>query len=440
MKAYSLAFQERTKTWQAKVRKPDGSGWKTKWLPKQFNRSMEIDATAWLINWIQDWHQSFGMISPKNHSIKVGAKTIALLADRWLQLRTNDPSTKPNTLHGLKLSMKNWILDNEKFPHASIQHLDLETEFTVPVLRAWILSIGGSKSSKLAHIGALRSFFRQCIEEEWINPEMQNPMDKPAIRKMVKDIATNHRIKKEVSFLTASQTMTLLTGKVDEYRLMRYWMALGTGMRDHEIQALTWNDVVLDDEIPYVNVKSQLDIIGHGPCQSYESLTDQGWSKDKIKSSKQAVSSLPKYGSVRLIPLVPALVQRLKAWQAQGWRKYVGRKPTSSDPIFARSNISLRAGACAGDFCFSESANLFRKDLERNGLPTESNGLPLVFHSLRHTTASLMANAGVQDATIGEILGHSAKSVTRGSYVARQLKAPYEALLTLPFARISATA
>lgn len=435
MKQYSMHWNQAQEVWVAKVRKPDGSGWTTKWIPKEFGRGKEIDATAWLISWIQEWTSTFGTIAIKNYNVPAGKKTIKLLGPKWIELRYKDTGTKPNTLRGLEVSLKNWILDNEKFPHVSIQDIDMETGFTVQVMREWIESLSGSKSTKLQQIGTLKSLFRGCLEEEWINPEMANPLDKPAIKKVIKTISTNHRIQKLVSYLTPEQTNRLLysdTPDIPDFRRLRYWVAVCTGMRDHEIQALTFEDLFLKEDIPHAMVSKQLDKIGNGPVVSYEKLADQGLSKDEIAKSKYAIVSLPKYGSVRLIPLHPELVKRLIGWQQKGFKNYVGRQPRVTDPVFPRSNISLKDNQEAGSFCFSMSAKLFRQDLKRLGLPAESNGLPLVFHSLRHTTASLLSEVGVYDALIGEILGHKARSVTRSSYVAKQLGAAYKAILELP--------
>lgn len=438
-KSYSLHFNSARKTWIAKFKKWNGE-WGTKFLPKQFQRPHGIEAERYLISWLAEYNVS-GATSVKPTT--QAAKSIALLSDRWLEMRERDQDTTMNTLRGFKLSMKNWILDNPSFPHHSIQNLDVESELTVQELKSWIDSLKGAPASRIQHINTLSSFFNDCISMNWLDENMANPLDKPAMRKEVQKIKRRKTEEKVISHMTVEQVETLLTQKhkhLSDYRRLRYLLALTAGLRDHEVQGLTWQDI--DFKQKTLTINKQLAKRGSLPLLRIRDLEAKGMSKVEVFKLPNALAGKPKsYSSNRTLPLHPLTLEALKAWQQKGWKNYVGKAPNQADPLFPRGRGAAMGNGNIGqpgDFCFSESAGLVREDLERLELPTtftdSTKGITinLDFHSLRHTFSHLLELAGADEAQIGVLLGHAPRNVVRSNYLSKNMKVFRDLVERLP--------
>lgn len=421
MSNYSIKFNETRKVWIAKFRKLDGT-WGTKFLPKTFLRAAALDAERWLISWLAEYQKS-GVAEVLPTTVK--GNTIAFLAPKWLKHRYEDQDTAPNTYNGFKSAINNWVLDNPKFTHHSIQNLDIETELTVGELRTWILSLKGMNSTKIDKINCIKSFFNDCIGMEWLNPDMANPIDKPAIKKLYKSLQKTRTEDAVIAHLSQEHVATLLTGHhqfLSDYRRLRYLIAITAGLRDHEVQGLTWSDINWTDRT--INVNKQLAKIGHAPLLHYKDLQD-GMTKDAIMQLPNAIAAKPKsFKSKRIVPLHPLTAAATKWWFEKGWKLYTGQAPSKDSPVFPRGK-GKNAGRLdignPGDFCFSESASLVRSDLLRLDLPATYEGENIDFHALRHTFSHLLESIGADDAQVGVLLGHSGKSVARNNYLAKNM-------------------
>lgn len=436
MDNWTLTYIE-GRAWKAQVRKPDGSGWTSKWIPTHFTKNQPLEAERWLISWYEIWQKSLGRARVVNRLVELKDLTLSYMAPKWLELRFQHRGTALNTYQGFQNSLKNWILDNPKrgktgellFPHTSIENLNLETDFTIPVLREWIYSLQGEEKSKIQHIRTLKVFFNDCIKQEWVDSEMLNPFDKPAIKEILVEMAKSSREEHITTHLTVEQAQTLLTGfhaRLTDYRRMRYLVALTTGLRDHEIQGLIWADI--DATHHTLSCTRQLVHGGPKPFQQYEKLPN----KEAIKTCSNALTKNPKKNSKREFPLHPLLKAALPVWK-KAWKAYAGRSPMADDPIFPRENRSLNNGAVAGDFCVSDSPELLRLDLERLDLPTTFKGIDLVFHSLRHTFSTILEATGLDDAKIGVLLGHGSRSTARSNYIGQNLELYRGLIAGLPF-------
>lgn len=434
---YTIKWNDKAAAFIARCEKPDGSGWHTKQIPKAFDRSKEVNAIHWFIDWYNSYIKTYGINVP-SHNVSPATKTLNTLSARWIEYRYNDSGTKPNTLHGLSSSMNNWIKDNPSFPHESIQNLNLEKDFAPAILIKWLLSIRCSGSSLLQHAGTLRSFFADATALGWIEIAT-NPMDNPAIKKVISNTQSRISDDKIITVLNEETVNVLLTGvcsKINDYRRIRYLVAVSTGMRDHEIQALTFNDIYLDgssENIPYIDVNKQLDKRGTKAFSKYEQLVSR-YSKNEIASFEGAIMANPKKNSKRLIPLHPLTVAALRYWKETGWKLYVsGNAPDGDDPVFPVGGTHFnRSSSVPGNFAMSDSADLIRQDLERLQLPTTYKDKDIVFHSLRHTFSTLLANADVSEARISVMLGHLASSTAAKHYVAKELRQFYASVLLLP--------
>lgn len=420
---YTMKYNPKAGCFVAKVRKPSG-GWATKWLPKTFAPHQEYQAQQHLIGWLASFYAN-EKTAPNVIPIKK-VKSIRALADQWLALKQSDERISHNYFRALKRSLNCWLLDHKTLKHTSIEALDLETDFTVPVCKAWIASLKGSGSSKLAYILALRTFFNDAIIQSWIDPEMTNPLDKPALKDEVNKIrASVDKQRKDPNFIVSlddAHAILLLTGgALPDVRRLRYLLAMATGLRDNELAALTWGDIkTAKNAIPYVEVNRQLLKIGSAPA-------------DDAKDPKSAKTIPPKRGSYRIVPLHPLAVAALDAWRSS-YVGYTGHKPESHMPILGRDRAphGAKKPLPGGSFTNVDNTVTLDRDCRDTGCPREIKGKHLVFHMLRHTFATMLAEQGADDSRVGRLLGHSKGSVARAHYISTSLTPDYEAVCKLP--------
>jgi len=158
--------------------------------------------------------------------------------------------------------------------------------------------------------------------------------------------------------LTESELATLIqkSGK----RALPYMLAAYTGLRRGEIQKLTWEDVHWDQARPYILARAST-----------------------TKNKKTAV-----------LPLVPPLVEGLKAWRA--------RQQNASGNVFRRGVPTTK---------------MLLKDLASSRIKgVDEHGRHVDFHSLRHTFATMLANAGVSPRVAMELMRHSDMRLTAKTY------------------------
>lgn len=435
-KTWSLSWNEKERQFIARYRRVDRPGWGSQRIPKAIasGRHQQLDAERWLIDWYENYIRTGGLPA-ESARIKPVAKTLKLLAPRWLQYRHDDRGTAINTHREARKVVNAWILDNERFPHFSIQDLDMERDFTAEVCLRWMRSLRGNGSTPLRYSQLLRTLFEDCIAHEWLSPEMSNPFRRPIVAKefrRLQEASTEHRV---ITFLDNESACKLLvtpSSKVLDYRRMRYLVALSTGLRDKELQGLIWSDIQLDAAIPHIRVERQLFKPGVKPFVQYEELRDRGMSKTEIVKVENALTTLPKRKSRRAIPLLPLAIAALRHWKNVGWHQWVGFAAKGDDAVFPGGR---QAGhEPSNRFSVVASPGLLRMDLDRLGLPTTFEGKPLVFHTLRHTFATQLEAGGVERSMIGDLLGHKAKGVARAHYIAPLLEARSAALqkLVLP--------
>lgn len=421
MSGFSVHWNAKRGQFIGKFKKPDGT-WGTKYVPKgQFHAGQEAEARRWLIVFYA------GVLSgetPNNKAVKVGAKTLSHYGPVWLQMREDRRTLSPNYLKALRSNMNGWILDNEDHPHASIQELNMEKDFAPSVCLKWIDSLqdGLDVGSVRQVVGTIRNCFHDLIAREILDPAMVNPFDRPAVVERMKDLRKLHKRQHVITVMSKEQVITLLTApeeKVPALRKVRYTFTMATMARDMECQGVTFENLILDATIPHVYINVQLYKPGLAPPLVLEDERKRRSRKSDLEIAKteKAIVMDPKFGARRVLPLHPYAVQVLKWWKRIGWKLTVGRNPLPSDPVFPRDRKSPRPGT----YSAPQSAELFRKDLASLGLPLEYKGKPLVFHSLRHTGASLLEAHGVSEAQIGIMMGHKPETVTRESYLATQL-------------------
>jgi integrase len=147
-------------------------------------------------------------------------------------------------------------------------------------------------------------------------------------------------------------------------------LAATTGLRRGELIGLRWNDIHLDEA--YLEVKQAVVHIIH----------------------KETVLADPKSkSSIRRVTLPAMTVEALRRWQSVG----------ATSPFVFPNN--------RGHLLHPNTVNsVWGRALKALNIPH------VVFHSLRHLSATLLMEAGVSAKVVQERLGHSSISITLGIY------------------------
>lgn len=189
--------------------------------------------------------------------------------------------------------------------------------------------------------------------------------------------------KKEVPCYNEEQTAAMLAALEKEplkYQVIVH-LTLVTGLRRGELMGLEWSDIDFENGTLNVDRTSQY-VPGKG---TFVKSTKNEESKRMISLPKSTLDLLKRYK-------VEQNKQRLK----------VGDLWQGSDRIFTTWN---------GKPMFPDTvSNWFPKFLKKHGLPH------LNFHGLRHTSATLLINEGVNIKAVSSRLGHARTSTTVDIY------------------------
>jgi len=165
-----------------------------------------------------------------------------------------------------------------------------------------------------------------------------------------------------------------------KYRLMIY-IAISTGLRRGEIMGLDWTDVNLETGEIKINKSSQY-----------------------IPKTGVFIKSPKNEHSIRQVYLSPTILPLLKSYKEiqEKERENVGSLWRESGKIFVTW--------CGEPMHPDTISKWFTNFLKRKNLP------PIVFHSLRHASASLAIAMGVNVKTVSSRLGHANISTTMDIY------------------------
>ena len=180
---------------------------------------------------------------------------------------------------------------------------------------------------------------------------------------------------------TKEQMNIILTSLDKPFGLFAYFL-LCTGLRKSEALALSWDDVDLDNKV--IHITKSLDYTDTVHPKLKPPKTDAG---------------------IRDVPILDILIEPLKSAYKASSSELVFPSPPSNRGGKGGGYMSLRAYEGAWQrYC--EAVDF----IDNNGKPT------LTAHNLRHGTATLMFELGVDELTTQKILGHSRIEITREIY------------------------
>ncbi len=300
--------------------------------------------------------------------------TFAEVTDRYLQNYTLNLA--PNTLRGYKSCYEREHGLKNEFGYMKVKNI---TTDHIQSYISYLHSIGKSAKTISNTIGFLNVVMKHCTRLRYIpyNPVegVVRPKKKP---------------KQPVQAYTAEQVQVLL--QISECNhAVHTTIALGAlaGLRRGEMAALTWDDVHLDCESPYLDINKT----------KYHVSPNLGIPNPiGVKEPKTA-------SSIRTIPIPAMLVDILR----KEHKRYKECKLRYGSD-FLDSNCVI----------FQENGSDYQPDSVNNGYTEFMQRHPELpyysLHKLRHTYASILASLNTPVKDVQELLGHSDISTTLQTY------------------------
>ena len=306
--------------------------------------------------------------------------TFAQYADEWL----NEYKTglKPHTIQSFESKIRtiNKYLGNVKMRDITLyEYQQFLNEYALKV-----------KKSTLSELHTcVKMIFRQALRYNIIlnNPTLDAYL--PKKQEEVKDVSTLYLTKDELDTLLTYVKITSVG--IHSYRYYLMMLMAYTGMRIGEVCALSWEDI--DFKAKTISVHSSM------------------FAKNLDTYLKQ---STPKTSSsIRKIIIDNNMIELLKAWKVKQLelriRYATMNKHDKDNYVFTKYNQKR-------DYEFPilpPSMSIYLANIDKKRIVSKH----LHPHLLRHTHASLLAEAGISLEAIQERLGHLDKSLTRRVYL-----------------------
>lgn len=235
------------------------------------------------------------------------------------------------------------------------------------------LTIAKAKGYSATVVNSIRSIYRMIFDYAVANEYTQyNPVTSVRLPK---------GLKRGKRVAPTDDQIKLICASTDAPFGLFPFFLLCTGLRKSEALALTWKDI--DFESREISITKSLDYtVGAAP---------------KVKSPKTDAG-------YRVVPIVDILYPLLVE----------GKKKSTSDYLFP-STDSNRSGKGGGLMTLRGYEGAWLRYCEAVGL-MEGDKPAITAHNLRHGTATLMFELGVDELTAQRILGHSRIEITREIY------------------------
>ena len=276
--------------------------------------------------------------------------------------------------HREEITQRTWTNYDPHYKEILTRHGDKPIEEVTAQLIANHLTAAKSKGYSATVVNTIRSLYRMIFDYAVAHDHTQfNPVLSvrlPKGLKRGKRVAPND-----------AQIKTIFENADTEFGLFPLFL-LCTGLRKSEALALTWSDVDLINK--EISVTKSIDYtVG---------------AKPKIKPPKTEAGT-------RVVPIIDILLERLQDAYDNRTSDYLFPAPESNRGGKGGGMMTLRVYEGAW-LRYCETAGFIGED----GKPT------ITAHNLRHGTATLMFELGVDELTAQKILGHSRVEITREIY------------------------
>lgn len=293
-----------------------------------------------------------------DHSSKPTFKEVA---DLWLE--SYETTVKPTTYQNTK-NYLNTIIENH-FKDIRIESV------SVAMMQKIVINLSKKYVAYLSQLSIINRVFKYAVHLDIIQT---NPVDRIIRPKQQKS-------RKEKIALTKEELKQFLTLAKKDARPVLYtaWHTLAyTGLRRGELLGLEWSDIDFENKTISIN-KTLVTVNGSLYTQS-----------PKTKRSTRTIS------------LDDATIQVLKNWKLEQKKQFFKNGVKSKNIVITNIKGSYL------DFAY------FRDELKK--FLSTHNLKQFSVHSLRHTHASLLFEAGIEPKTISDRLGHSNIQTTLNMY------------------------
>ncbi len=236
------------------------------------------------------------------------------------------------------------------------------TKSTVEIYLGKLKKDEFSATSRNHYLDALRTFLNWCQLDGRI---LNNPLakfEKEARNSKRKGILTPEEF---INLIKTTYEKNILIEKTTgQERAVLYMLAGTTGLRRNELLNLTWDDINLLGNSPFVKVRASI-----------------------AKNRKEALQPLPAI-AINLLTALKAAI-----------------KPQDVDRIFSAFRLSINA------------AELIRDDLKTAEIDLiDKDGNEICFHSMRNSYISWLANSGTPAKVVQRLARHSSFAMTYDLY------------------------
>ncbi|MEM1059319.1 MAG: tyrosine-type recombinase/integrase [Verrucomicrobiota bacterium] len=323
--------------------------------------------------------QVIGEIYEQTHGTSLPQTDVQTYAEQWLSRKKVE------------------IADSSFVRYQDIIHHFLESlsqratidisRITAPDIVSFRDRYAKSRSNSTANIALkiIRMFFKQAKRDGYISENPAVHVD--AIKR--KGSATERRA------FTLPEIKRLLKSATDEWQgIIKF--GLYTGQRLGDIAGLTWSNIHINND---------------------------GTGELRLKTGKT--------GRRQILPMAQPLIDHCLAMKTAD---------DPAQPLFPKAFATVqdqggRTGTLSNQFRrILESSGLVQKRTNRStgkGRSTSRQSSELSFHCLRHTTTSMMKNAGISPAIVQEFIGHDSEAISR-QYTHIETDALKTALGSLP--------
>lgn len=302
-----------------------------------------------------------------------GKPTVKSWAETWLEERTS--SSRPKSWNTDRSQVTNWII-----PAIGHKRLDTLTPGDVRTVHRVMHEAGRAPSSIRRAHAVLNKMLKDAVMTGHKVPQGPMLVSGPAVGDAGRDA---------VPLVDALRILAAASERPDASR----WVAaLLQGMRPGECLGLTWD--AIDLKARKLDVSWQLQALPYKVVRDRDSgfRVPIGYEVRQLEGAHHLVRPKTTAGK-RVIPLVPWMVTALT-----GWRKIAPASPHGL--VWAREDGRWRDA--------DEDREEWRALLVEAEV-TEEHDL----YAARHTTATLLREARVDDETITAIIGHSTILSTR---------------------------
>lgn len=302
--------------------------------------------------------------------------------DKWLNVVHAMTITESSLMRYVNI-YKKWIVPA---PYANLKVAEIESID----IQEHLNNLKPTVAERVYNL--LSTFFKYCLAERFISysPLLTVNVPKRAYTPPKKDVLTRNDVAK-LNDIFASDS-----------QLFIFKFALYTGMRVGEICALTHNDIDLTNKT--ITVNKNLRRIQN---------------KDGGKKTKIVVGHTKTEDGNRIIPIYPDILMNLRTHMVSEENKHASKKVVFTKNCLLFTNklcTPLRADKLNDQF---------------KALQVKHGIVPVNFHKMRATFATMLADAGVPMKTLAEILGDKDIETVTKYYTKVDLQAKATAVKSL---------